>query len=97
MWGPDKHWACFRCHTTHPPSEMSLHRESKRWFCPTCIQPEVVETPYILTPDQAEAITLRCQRCEAVFLSNFKVKLEVDKSSYLCERCLTAEVFFPSR
>ena len=50
-------------------------------------------TPYILTPDQAEAITLRCQRCEAVFLSNFKVKLEVDKSSYLCERCLTAEAF----
>ena len=73
---------------------MSLHRESKRWFCQTCIQPEVIETPYILTPEQAEAITLRCQQCDAVFLSNFKVKLETDKSTYLCERCQGSLAFF---
>lgn len=87
MWGPDKHWQCFRCHSTHPPSDMSLDRESKRWFCSTCIHPEVIHTPYILTPQQVEAISLRCARCETVFLSKYKIKLEIDKSGFVCERC----------
>ena len=87
MWGPDKHWQCFRCHSTHPPSDMSLDRDSKRWFCTTCIDPDVIHTPYILTPKQAEAISLHCQRCDTVFLSKYKIKLEIDKSAFVCERC----------
>ena len=93
MWGPDKHWQCFRCHSTHPPSDMSLDRESKRWFCATCIHPEVIQTPYILTPDQAAAISLQCERCDTVFLSKYKVKLEVDKTAFVCERCQIDEAY----
>ena len=87
MWGPDKDWQCFRCYSTHPPSQMSLNRETKKWYCATCIDPEVISTPYILTKEQTEAISLYCQRCDAVFITQFKSKLEGDKSSFICQRC----------
>jgi len=34
-----------------------------------------------------EAISLHCQRCDTVFLSKYKIKLEIDKSAFICERC----------
>ena len=93
MWGPDKDWQCFRCYSTYPPSEMSLHRPTKKWYCSACIHPTVINTPYILTPKQVESITLRCSSCNSVFITRFKSKLEGDKSTFICQRCRLASVW----
>ena len=87
MWGPDKDWQCFRCYSTYPPSQMSLHRSTKKWYCSACIHPTVINTPYILTPEQVQSITLRCSRCDSVFITRFKSKLEGNKSAFICQRC----------
>jgi len=93
MRGLERDWQCFRCHVNQPPSAMSLDRASKRWFCSTCIHPDVIHTPYVLTPEQAEAISLCCKRCDTVFLSNDKTKLEGDKSTFVCDRCRLSEAY----
>jgi len=58
-----------------------------------CIDPEVIHTPYVLTPEQVEAISLHCERCDTVFLSKYKIKLEIDKSGFVCERCKINEAY----
>ena len=93
MWGPDKDWQCFRCYSTYPPSQMSLHRSTKKWYCSACIHPTVIHTPYILTPEQVQSITLRCSRCDSVFITRFKSKLEGNKSAFICQRCTLANVW----
>ena len=93
MWGPDKDWQCFRCYSTYPPSQMSLHRSTKKWYCSACIHPTVINTPYILTPKQVESITLQCSRCDSVFITRFKSKLVGDKSTFICQRCRLARVW----
>ncbi len=87
MWGPDKNWQCFRCYSTHPPSEMFLNKERKKWYCSKCINPDVIDTPYILNREQLESISLICQKCNSVYITKFKSIIETEKNKFICDRC----------
>ena len=87
MWGPDKDWQCYRCYSTYTPAEMFLNRERKKWYCSECIKEDVIDTPYILTKQQLEDISLVCKNCKSLYITKFKSKLETDKTSFICDKC----------
>ena len=88
VWGPDKDWQCFRCYKTYKPAVMELNKTNKKWYCKICIKPEIVNTPYILTEDEVASISLKCDSCGEIYLTEHKKILWQDGETFVCARCV---------
>ena len=90
VWGPDKDWQCFRCYKTYKPAAMELNKVNKKWYCNVCIKPEIVNTPYILTKDEIATISLECESCGEIYLTQHKKIIFQEGSSFVCTRCTSS-------
>ena len=66
---------------------MSLNKSNKKWYCSTCIDPDVVNTPYILTQEELASISLRCENCKETYITSHKTILLEYREGFLCENC----------
>jgi len=87
VWGPEKNWQCFRCYKTFKPDQMALNKSNKKWYCKACLDPEVVNTPYILTRDEIDSITLKCVICDETFLTQPNSILLENSDDFICQKC----------
>lgn len=87
VWGPDKNWQCFRCYKTFKPDQMALNKGNKKWYCQECLDPKVVDTPYILTPEEVSSISLICGICHETFLTLPNSILLESAEEFICQKC----------
>ena len=87
MWGPDKNWQCFRCYKSFKPNQMELNKTNKKWYCNACIDPIVVNTPYILTQEEIISISLTCSICHETFLTQPNSVLLENADEFMCQKC----------
>ena len=87
VWGPDKNWQCFRCYKSFKPNQMELNKTNKKWYCNTCINPSVVNTPYILTQEEISSISLTCSICHETFLTQPNSVLLENADEFICQKC----------
>ena len=69
---------------------MALNKTNKKWYCNTCIKPEIVETPYILTQEEIASISLKCKLCGETYITRHKTVLLEHEREFLCQKCSTS-------
>ena len=66
---------------------MALNKANKKWYCSECLDPKIVNTPYILTRDEINSISLTCPICQEIFLTQPNSILLENAENFICRKC----------